>query len=312
MKRSGTFLRLAAIVAVGACGTQDPPGNTGGTGGGAPTGSGGSPMAGSGGSTGGAGGGSGGTAGTGGSPASGGTGGSASPDAGPMASGDYFPFKIGNRWTYQIQEAGGLPPYRKEQVIVRMEPVGGNGPNKDKMAFRLETRKYAAAGGTTLDDATISWQVREGNKVLRYRETSCTRLSATLMNDAISGCNTDVEDYWNPPRARLDERPLGMEPAKGMTWMEMYQEFKNTYDWTIMPPRVTPSGPVAHTDTWSITDVNVSATVPAGTFNNCVVFTKKTFLTQLVKTYTFCKGVGKVREVGLGQTEELATMPVLK
>jgi hypothetical protein len=311
MKRSGMFLRLTAILVVSACGTNDPtpPGNAGGSGGnaggGAPTaGIGGSAMGGSGGSaSGGNSGGSGGTAGTGGS----------SPDAGPVATGDYFPFKVGNRWTYQISEAGGVPPYRKEQVIVRMEPVGGTGVNKDKMAFRVETRKYASGSTTNLEDATISWQAREGTRVIRYRETSCLRLSAVLMNDAISQCRTDVEDHWNPARIRIDERPMGMAPAKGMTWPEMYQEFKNVYDWTVaMPPNVIPSGPVALTDTWTIVDVNVSATVPAGTFNDCIVYTKKTFLTQMVKTYTFCKDVGKVKEVGLGQVEELVTMPTLK
>jgi hypothetical protein len=287
---------------VGACGTQEPTppgGNSGGAGGGTPAGTGGSASGGSGGSpTGGMGGSAGGSGGVGG---------------GPMAASDYFPFKTGNRWVYQVVEGGGggIPPYRKEQVIVRMEAVGGNGPNKDKMAFRLETRKFTAGSTTAVEDATISWQVREGNKVLRYRETSCIRLSAVFMNGSVSSCNTDVEDYWNPPRVRIDERPMGMDPAKGMTWPEVYQEYKNTYDWSVMPPRVTPSGPIMHTDTWTITDFNVSATVAAGTFNDCMVVTKKTFLTQMVKTYTFCKGVGKVRETGLGQTEELVEKPTL-
>ena len=228
------LLRLVALVAVGACGGKDPQkvdagtggtgGTTGGTGGTSTGGSGGSPTGGTGG------GGTGGTAGTAGT---GGTGGGGSTDAPPAMA--YFPFAVGNRWTYDILEPG-VAVYRKEQVVVRMEAVGGNGPHKALQAFRVETRKYGTGGSTTLEDATISWQLRDGNKVVRYRETSCNRFSAMLMNDAVTGCTIDVEDYWNPPRLRLDERPNGQDPANGVTWPETYMEFKNTYDWAVANP----------------------------------------------------------------------------
>ena len=241
---------------------------------------------------------------------SGGTGGSG--DSGlPPAAGEYFPFKVGNRWTLRDHRAGGAAPYLKEQVVVRMEKVGGTGPHKDHDVFRVETRKMAAANPTMLEDATISWQAREGSKVLRYRETSCTRFTATLVNDTITGCSVDVEDYWNPPRQRIDELPMGMPPAANMTWPERYTEFKNAYDYTLGTPVVTPSV-ATNTDTWLVMNANATVTVPAGTFNNCIVLQKKTSSTLMLKTYTFCRGVGKVKEVGLGQTEELATMPTLK
>ena len=164
---------------------------------------------------------------------------------------------------------------------------------------------------TMLEDATISWQAREGNKVLRYRETSCTRFSAMMMNDTITSCSVDVEDYWDPPRVRIDELPMGMAPAENMTWPERYTEFKDAYDYTVTPPVVT-SSTAMNTDTWLVMNANVSVTVPAGTFNNCIVLQKMTSSTLMLKTYTFCRGVGKVKEVGLGQTEELAILPTLK
>jgi hypothetical protein len=304
MERSGIFLRLVIVLAVGGCGSQEPPpGNTGGAGGTGGTG-GGNPTAGTGGSaTGGSGGGgTGGTAGTGGSGGSGGG-----------ASGDYFPFALGNRWTYRVTESGGTtPPYPKENVIVRMEKVGGSGPSKDVMVYRVEARKKSSTDPNVLEDATISWQIRDGSRVIRYRETSCNRLTAVLANDAITDCQIDQEDYWTPARIRIDERPNGMAPSKGLKWNEMYSEYKNNYSWATTPPVITPTAPVAHTDEWTVLDVGVSATVPAGTFQDCLVLSKRTVMSGAVKTYTFCKGVGKVKEVGMGQTEELAAMPVLK
>jgi hypothetical protein len=305
-------LRLVALVAIGfahaGCGKENPvqPG-TGGTGGTAVTGgsgggTGGMAMGGSGGSP---------TGGSGGSPmaGTGGMGGGAPTDTGGTTA-EYFPFKVGNRWTFEVREPQ-VAAYRKEQVIVRLEKVGGTGANRDTMAFRVETRKFAVGSTTVLEDATISWQLREGAKVLRYRETSCTRNSATLMNDAVTGCTTDVEDHWEPARLRLDERPNGMDLAPGVTWPETYMEYKASYNYAVMPPAVSMTM-ARNTDTWTVMAANTSVTVPAGTFNNCIVVQKRTSAAQNTKEYTFCKGVGKVKEVGLGQTEELATMPTLR
>jgi hypothetical protein len=309
MKRlDRVLLRLVALgtlVALAGCGKEDPmPSPTGGTGGGVTAGTGGG--SGSGGM---AMGGSGGGGGTGGGAGTGGAGGS-SPDMGPVPA-EYFPFKLGNRWTFNITEPG-VPVYKKEQVISKMEAVGGSGPNATKMAFRLETRKYNAVDPTKLDDATISWQLREGNKVVRYRETSCTRGSATLMNDVITTCTVDVEDHWNPAKLRVDERPNGAAPAANVTWPENYTEFKSSYNHATNPPTVTMTN-APHTDTWTVLEGNTSVTVPAGTFQDCMVVQKRTTVAGMVpKTYTFCKGVGKVKEEGGVQKEELATMPTLR
>jgi hypothetical protein len=192
-----------------------------------------------------------------------------------------------------------------------MEAVGGTGPHATKMAFRVETRKYAAGNPNMLEDATISWQLREGNKVLRYRETSCTRFSAMLMNDAIVNCTVDVEDYWNPPRLRIDERPNGAAPANNASWPETYTEYKNAYSYATNPPTITMSM-AQNTDTWTVQQASTSVTVPAGTFQDCIVMQKRTAVASNMKTYTFCKGVGKVKEEGPGQKEQLATMPTLR
>jgi hypothetical protein len=300
------FLRLVALVAIAGCGKEDPmnPG-TGGTGGGT-GGAGGSPAGGTGGGTGGSGGG-GGTGGAGGS--GGAPDGGSQPDSG-TASTEYFPFKTGNTWTFDITEPA-TPVYRKEQVVVGLEPVGGTGPHAAKQAYRVETRKYAAGSTTVLDDATISWQLREGNKIVRYRETSCTRGSAMVMNGRITTCTVDVEDHWDPPRQRIDERPNGMAPTNGLSWPETYREFKKNYNYAVNPPAVTMTM-ADNTDTWTIMDANATVTVPAGTFSNCLVVQKRTSVAQNTKTYSFCRGVGKVQEVGLGQREDLAIQPTVQ
>lgn len=302
------LLRLIAFVALAGCGTEDPMMNgTGGTGGGT-GGTGGSPTGGSGG----AGGSGGSTGGSGGTP-TGGTGGGAT-DAATQgdapASTEYFPFKAGNRWTLQVTEPSSVP-YRKEQVVVGLEPVGGTGPHAARMALRVETRKYAVGNPQMLEDATISWQLREGDKILRYRETSCTRFSAMLTNDRITACTVDVEDSWDPPRLRLDERPNGAAPVNGVTWNETYTESKKSYNYAVNPPAVTMSS-ASNTDTWTVLEANATVTVPAGSFSNCMVVQKKTAVAQNTKTYSFCKGVGKVKEAGLGQNEDLATLPTLR
>ena len=222
---------------------------------------------------------------------SGGAGGGGATDA-PVAMAEYFPFKVGNRWTYEVREPSVLP-YRKEQVVVRMEAVGGTGPHAAKQAFRVETRKYGVGGSTTLEDATISWQLREGNKLLRYRETSCIRFSAMLMNDAVTSCTVDVEDHWNPPRQRIDERPNGQAPAVGPTWPEIYTEFKKTLRLRGQPAHGHDVHGRQHGHLDRHGDRRLRRWSRAGTFQNCIVVQKRTSVAQNTKTYTFCPASGR-------------------
>jgi hypothetical protein len=282
-------LVLVALLA-SACGDKDPA--TGGAGG---TGSGGR------------GGAAGQTAGAGGS-GTGGGGGSAGdaglPDSGP-ASNSYFPFAVGNTWEYEVRESG-LAPYRKVHQIVRPALVEGAGPHKAVMAFRVETRK---SGGVGAADATISWQARDGNRIIRYREVSCTAGSVVMEGGTVKSCTFDVEDYWNPPRIRIDERPMNAEPVMGVTWPETYTEFKNHYTYGVDPNNPTITATMAmQTDTWRVMQAGVTVTTAMGALTPCVVLQKSTAAVAAVtKTYTFCRGVGKVKEEGVNQTETLVS-----
>ncbi len=318
---TGRKARAALLVVpfVVACGAADPGGGKGGgsgqggEGGSAPGGSGGRPMTGG---RGGAGNGGVGGADDGGA---GGTGGvdAGMADAGCPASisgcgsGPYLPLTIGSTWTWRVVEAQmAVPPYPKTQTVVRMEAVGGRGPNATRMALRMETKKVG--GPLTLPDQTVSWQALEGNRVVRYRETSFR--AGTMM--------VDVEDHWAPPRLRFDSMPMGKALAKNLQWPEMYTEYKQVLlaRCPLDPLRNCPSSSECmHTETWVIHDVDLKIAVQGKMFN--VVKVQKRGGTarctggsmlpsSLDKLYYFARGVGKVKEEPLmpalgGQTEEL-------
>lgn len=220
---------------------------------------------------------------------------------GGSATGDYFPFALGNTWEYDVNEIGQAS-VRKLHTIVRMEPVGA-GPDKDKVVFRVETRKKDAIG---VGDATISWQAREGNKVVRYREQSCRVGSVTFAADgSVDKCTVNEDAFWSPPRVRLDEKPEDKAYSKDLSWMDSFMETKTTYSNQTSPPTPTTTM-TAHKSTWKVVELDVTVTTSAGTFPSCVKL-QKTSQTDVAKSYTFCRGVGKVREEGAGQTEVLAT-----
>jgi hypothetical protein len=298
MNRTGHLCVAACVAffaALTACGDKDPAAMNGGAGG-APAG------------------------GAGGAPA-GGAGGIVTDDGGnptdvvvdpgdlPPAKDSYFPFAVGNKWTYLVTELNKAP-VNKVHVITRVEAVGGTGPFKDSVAFRVETQK---SSGTVLADATISWQGVEGNRIVRYRETSC-QAGSVHINDAgsIDMCSVNEEDWWMPARVVLDSQPMNMPYAAGLRWTEMYNEWVTTISFTSTPPKpTTVTG--AKSDVWEIVNPDTTITTPAGTFTGCAII-KKTSMANATKQYTYCKGVGKVKEEGASasaQTETLTAFTVM-
>jgi hypothetical protein len=185
-----------------------------------------------------------------------------------------LPWKTGNRWTYQVTKKGEVTT--KETTVGEEEPVGGNGPNKDVLALKVVTMKK---DGT---DKTVSWQAVEGNRVVRYREQSFAKGTDDL----------DLEEHWAPHKLHIDWSPERTEA--GASWLEEYEETK------------LPVGDTKKTSTrrdrWTVVATGEELTVPAGTFQDVVVFQKVGGSTS--KTYYYARGVGKLKETG-GQTEEL-------
>jgi hypothetical protein len=190
-----------------------------------------------------------------------------------------LPFKTGNTWTYRVTD--GTETFTKVTVVDPEEAVGGEGPNADVVANRVTTTKKDGA------DKTVSWQKYEDGIVKRFREQSFQAGDGTL----------ELEEYWTPHRIHIDE--TAAHTTEGASWLEEYEETK-------LPVGGSPSTS-SKRDRWTVQETNASVTVPAGTFDNAIVFVKSGASTQ--KTYYYVPGVGKVKELG-GQTEELVSYEV--
>ena len=195
-------------------------------------------------------------------------------DGGPKATGPVLPWKVGNRWTYRVTDGGTVTT--KETIIEEETTVGGDGPNASKLAYRVVTRKQDG------QDQTVSWQIDEGDRVLRYREQSFHASTGDL----------ELEEYWDPYKLHIDGTDEHTE--LGVKWLESYDETK------------APVGGSATTgearDLWSVDGVGEEVTVPFGTFGDCIIYQKVGGSSP--KLYWYVRGVGKVKETG-SQTEEL-------
>lgn len=195
------------------------------------------------------------------------------------ADGAMLPWAVGNTWTYAVNDEGVVT--MKETTIGDPEPVGGTGPNKDVMAYKVVTAKGVM-------DQTISWQAPMGDSVVRYREDSFSASTGDL----------ELEEHWDPYKLHVDG--TAAHRITGASWLMIYDETK-------LPVGGTPATAEAH-DRWEILSACESVTVPAGTFT--AIYIQKVSATGgSAKTYWYVPGVGKVKESG-GQLEELVSYTV--
>jgi hypothetical protein len=194
--------------------------------------------------------------------------------AGPLPEGPLLPWAVGNTWTYKVTNNGIST--LKTTTIGELEPVGGDGPNAELMAYHVTTAK-----GTDAKDHTESWQAPsedEPQRIVRYREQSF---------DATSG-KLELEEYWEPSRIHIDGS--AEHTADGASWLEVYTETK-------LPVGLTSTTHEAR-DRWTVVSNDETVEVPLGTFEHVIHFQKAT------KNYWYLRGVGKLKETG-SQTEEL-------
>jgi hypothetical protein len=185
-----------------------------------------------------------------------------------------IPWAVGNRWTYRVTGSAGVST--KVTSIGAEELVAGEGPHATDMAYKVTTEKK---DGT---DKSISWQLPLDGKVLRYREQSFSASTSALT----------LDEYWDPYKLHIDGTPA--HSVADATWSQEYMETKL--------PTAGAKSTQAQSDRWAVDQVGASVTVPAGTFDNAIVFTKAGG--SDVKTYWYVRGIGKIKETG-GQTEEL-------
>jgi hypothetical protein len=192
-----------------------------------------------------------------------------------------LPLKTGNWWTYLVTDENQVPT-PKTQTVMEQEPVGGTGPNAGLMAFRMVTRK-----GVDGMDETISWQARVGTRVVRYRE------QAYMANPPHA---LELEEYWVPFKLRVDETPAHM--VAGSSWVETDRETK-------LPVGGTPLT-LDSEDRWTVAAERQAVTVQGRNYE--VLILTKTGVAA--KTYWWARGIGKVKEIGVNQTEELVSYQV--
>jgi hypothetical protein len=204
----------------------------------------------------------------------GGAGGGAGADARPL-----LPLATGNRWTYLVTDSLGSTT--KTQTVMLEESVGGSGPSASTSAFRMVTKK--GVGGT---DETISWQARVGTRVVRYREQSFGAMSGQL----------ELEEHWAPYKLRVDES--AEHTLAGASWLEIDQETK-------LPVGGTPTT-VEVRERWTVTAERQMVTVQGQSYEVMIV----TKAGGSEKTYWWARGIGKVKEIGPNQIEELMSYQV--
>lgn len=195
----------------------------------------------------------------------------------PLPEGPLLPWAVGNTWTYKVTKDGVSA--LKTTTVGELEPVGGDGPNAELMAYHVITAK-----GTDLKDRTESWQgpsSDEPERIVRYREQSF---------DVTSG-NLELEEYWEPARLHIDG--TAEHTATGASWLDIYSETK-------LPVGLTATTKESR-DLWTVVSDDETVEVPAGTFEHAIHFRK---VGGSTKEYWYVRGVGKVKETG-SQTEEL-------
>ncbi len=190
-------------------------------------------------------------------------------------SGRYLPLRPGLSWTYRVSDSAGVT--EKTQTVGALEDVGGT--KAGTMAYRLTTVK---AGGTV-----VSWQEDRGDSVRRHKEL-----------DMAGGSQTT--ELYEPSRLRLDESAAHL--VAGASWMESYSE--------IVTDATMVTTTTAKTEQWRIEIAEETVIVPAGTF--CALRVARTSATASGggsdKAFWFVRGLGKVKEVGTNQTEELISV----
>ena len=96
-------------------------------------------------------------------------------------------------------------------------------------------------------------------------------------------------DVDQPYRLKLDES--AGHTTTGAQWSTSFTETTNG------------GAPATKTESWSVVDANESLTVIAGTYT--CLHVRRTSNGGTLQDYWYARGVGKVKETGGGQNEEL-------
>jgi hypothetical protein len=188
-----------------------------------------------------------------------------------FASDRYLPYEVGMSWSYQVTDLESGERKIKDQTLDEEldDPTYG----------RVIVQTTAKLAGSTRSFLQVN-----GDRVERLQQED---LDAT---GAVERTTT-----YEPAQIRIDETPERL--VVGATWEEAYAE-------TVVEPGATPMV-IPNTDAWEVIAVGATCDVPLGTFECLHLRRTRTEGGIAVKDFYFARGVGKVREEGDNQTEEL-------
>ena len=181
----------------------------------------------------------------------------------------YEPWKVGAVWSYRLTDPNGvLPPAMdKRTTVVDQRDVGG--VHAGQLAFFVHAEQ--------LKGSKDVYEAIAGELDVRYQSTFYDA------NGLMTG--TDVDQ---PYRLKLDESAA--HTKAGAQWSEMFVETTST-------------GSTTKTESWQVVSATEPVTVLAGSYT--CLHVRRTSNGGTVQDYWYARGVGKVKETGGGQDEEL-------
>jgi len=198
-------------------------------------------------------------------------------DGGPgtrcgFAGDDFLPYAAGNTWTYRLTDLETGERATKDQ---RIDPEM-NHPDYGQVFVQVTGK---------INGSTVSLARREGERVLRFQQEDLDATGAL-----------ERTTIYDPPQVRIDE--TSEHTAMGAAWDETYTEIVNDPDGVELSRTET----VDHNEVLGVDDPCDS---PMGRFRCLRV--RRTRLAGGVaeKEFQFARGIGKIREVGSNQLEEL-------
>lgn len=200
-------------------------------------------------------------------------------DAPAPPSGRYEPWHVGAVWTYHVTDPTGMMPAKtaKTTMLAWENMPSWAGPHAGKPAYKIHEDQLVGS----ID----AWESVEGDNDVRYAQIDYDQNNALV--------DQQFEVNW---RLKVDESPAHV--AANATWTESFNITTIT--------AATGTTTNAKTEGWQVINPAESITVLAGTYTTLHVRrTNSGGTTAKTKDYWFAKDVGKVKETGGSQDEEL-------
>jgi hypothetical protein len=189
-----------------------------------------------------------------------------------FAGDDYLPYAVGHTWSYRLTDLDSGERAIKEQ---RIDPEM-NHPDYGAVVVQVTGK---------INGETISLARKEGDRVLRFQQ-----------EDRDASGALERTTIYEPPQIRIDESEE--RTAMGAAWDEEYTEI-------VLDPEGVELTRVDTVDHLEVIGVDDPCDSPMGDFSCLRVLRTRLAGGVAAKEFHFARGIGKIREVGSNQLEEL-------